>query len=63
MKKSAAATWRSPVLLRQTSDARVASRTAGQSADGSAWAHEPPIVPQLRTWGSPIPLAASTRIG
>ena len=28
---------------------------AGQSLAGSAWATEPPIVPQLRTCGSPIP--------
>ena len=31
-----------------------AMRTAGQSEAGSAWATEPPIVPQLRTCGSPI---------
>ena len=63
MKKSAAAIVRSPELLRQTRLARVASRTAGQSAEGSAWAHDPPIVPQLRTCGSPIPAAASVRSG
>ena len=59
MKKSRAAMVRSPFTLRQTSEARVAMRTAGQSDDGSAWAQEPPIVPQLRTCGSPMPPAAS----
>ena len=33
--------------------------TAGQSDAGSAWAHEPPMVPQLRIWGSAMPMAAS----
>ena len=58
-KKSRAAMVRSPFTLRHTSEARVAMRTAGQSDDGSAWAQEPPIVPQLRTCGSPMPPAAS----
>ena len=39
----------------QTIVAFAASRAAGQSEAGSAWATEPPIVPQLRTCGSPMP--------
>ena len=54
MKNSRAAISRSPVWPRQTIVALPAMRTAGQSEAGSAWATEPPIVPQLRTCGSPI---------
>ena len=54
-KKSRAAISRSPAAPRQTTVAFTASRAAGQSDAGSAWATEPPIVPQLRTCGSPIP--------
>ena len=55
---------RSPSTLRQTIvGAGSARRTAGQSDDGSAWATEPPIVPQLRTCGSPMPPAVSCMIG
>ena len=53
-KKSRAVIWRSPAWLRQTIVALTASRNAGQSLAGSACATEPPIVPQLRTCGSPI---------
>ncbi len=52
----------SPATEWVTIAASVASSTAGQSDDGSAWATEPPIVPQLRTCGSPIPPAASWTI-
>ncbi len=62
-KNSRAAMRRSPSWLRHTSVAREAMRTAGQSAEGSACAHEPPIVPQLRTCGSPMPPAASCSSG
>ena len=41
-------------LAAQTIVAFTARSTAGQSDAGSAWATEPPIVPQLRTCGSPI---------
>ena len=40
-----------------------AMRTAGQSEAGSAWATEPPIVPQLRTCGSPIVAVTSWSSG
>jgi hypothetical protein len=40
-----------------------ASITAGRSADGSACARLPPIVPRLRTMGSPICAAASASTG
>ena len=54
-KKSRALMDRSPLPLRQTMRrAPAAMRTAGQSDAGSAWATEPPIVPQLRTCGSPM---------
>ena len=54
-KKSRATISRSPSAPRQTSVAFTASSAAGQSDAGSAWATEPPIVPQLRTCGSPMP--------
>ena len=53
-KKSRDAISRSPDWLRQTIVALPARSAAGQSEAGSAWATEPPIVPQLRTCGSPI---------
>ena len=62
-KKSRAAIVRSPVWLRQTMVAVAAIRTAGQSEAGSAWATEPPIVPQLRTCGSPIVAVTSWSSG
>ena len=40
-----------------------ATRTVGKSAAGSAWAIEPPMVPRLRTWRSPIWAAASASTG
>ena len=47
---------RSPAAARGRRCVGAARRgaTAGQSDAGSAWATEPPIVPQLRTCGSPI---------
>ena len=54
-KKSRAAIDRSPVWPRHTIVALPARSTAGQSEAGSAWATDPPIVPQLRTCGSPMP--------
>ena len=62
-KKSFAAMTRSPVALRQTIMALAACRTAGQSDAGSACATDPPIVPQLRTCGSPMPPLASWSSG
>ena len=49
--------------LEATSSAPSASMTAGRSADGSAWARLPPMVPMFRTWASPICAAASDRMG
>ena len=40
-----------------------AERTVGRSDAGSEWARLPPIVPRLRTAGSPIMPAASASIG
>src|SRR5207248_8473619 len=40
-----------------------ATSTAGRSDAGSAWATLPPIVPRLRTAGSPTCAAASARAG
>ena len=62
-KKSRAAISRSPSAPRQTIVAFRASSAAGQSEAGSAWATEPPIVPQLRTCGSPMPPDTSWIIG
>ena len=53
-KKSPAATEREPPLLVSVSSAPAASSDAGQSAAGSAWTTLPPMVPRLRTWGSPM---------
>ncbi len=63
LKKSSALMVRAPFGPVARSSAPRASTTAGQSAAGSAWARLPPIVPQLRTWGSPIMAPASVRIG
>ena len=62
-KNSRAWIVRSPAWLVQTIVALVARRNAGQSDAGSAWAIEPPIVPQLRTCGSPMVLVMSTMPG
>ena len=59
-KKSRAEIARSPAWLVQMIVAPVARRNAGQSEAGSAWAIEPPIVPQLRTCGSPMVPEMST---
>src|SRR5487761_2728963 len=58
-KNSRAGITRSRSRSRTTMEARLARSTAGQSDEGSAWATDPPRVPQLRTWGSPTPPAAS----
>ena len=62
-KKSRASIRRSPVWLRHTIVALTASRKAGQSLAGSAWATLPPTVPQLRTCGSPMVAVRSTMPG
>ena len=46
----------------QTNSAPSAITVAGMSAAGSPWASEPPIVPLLRTAGSPIMAAVSDTI-
>ena len=62
-KKSAAFTTRQPRGLLRWISASSASSTAGMSADGSACATLPPIVPRLRTCGSPMLAAASATAG
>ena len=62
-KKSPAATEREPLLLVSVTSAPVASSAAGQSAAGSAWTTLPPMVPRLRTCGSPMLPATFARIG
>ena len=56
-------TVRSPLELRSTTLAPIASITAPRSPAGSAWAREPPIVPRLRTRGSAICGAAAAIAG
>ena len=53
-KKSLAATEREPSLLVNVTSAPRASSAAGQSAAGSPWTTLPPMVPRLRTCGSPM---------
>ena len=60
-KKSRDLIRRSPDWPRQTIVALTARSIAGQSLAGSACATEPPIVPQLRTCGSPITPVRSMR--
>ena len=47
-KNSSAGTTRSPRTDRTTISAPVATATAGSSAEASAWAIDPPMVPRLR---------------
>ena len=63
-KNSSAATTRSPCDGRTTSSASVSTATAGSSADASAWAMLPPIVPRLRieTWPMKGSASASTGV-
>ena len=49
-----------PATERSTSSASSARTTAGMSDAGSAWASEPPSVPRLRTWTSPMSWMASS---
>ena len=58
-KKSSAGIQRSPREEAARISESSARTAAGQSAAGSAWARLPPSVPLLRTWASPISLAAS----
>ena len=62
-KNLSAGIFRAPFGPFATTVAPRATRTVGKSAAGSACAMEPPIVPRLRTWMSPICEAASARIG
>src|SRR5256712_1708692 len=54
---------RSPRGPATTTEASRATSTAGQSAEGSACARLPPMVPRFRTCASPICPAASAAIG
>ena len=56
---SSSGSSRSPPGERSRSRAPSASRTAGMSEAGSAWAMLPPIVPRFRTCRSPMPSAHS----
>jgi hypothetical protein len=56
-------TVRRPFGPSQTNSAPSAIIEAGQSAAGSAWASEPPMVPRFRTWGSPTTPATSDSTG
>ena len=62
VKKSSAVIVRVPEGPVTTIVAR-ASATAGRSEAGSPWASEPPIVPRLRTCGSPTRWAACPNRG
>ncbi len=62
-KKSRAAIVRVPDFDLATRSASMASMTAPQSPDGSAWASEPHTVPRFRTSGSETCGAASAMVG
>ena len=62
-KKSPAAMVRSPSSVATVNDAPRATSTVGRSDAGSAWATLPPMVPRLRTAGSPMTPAAAARAG
>ena len=62
-KRSFACTTRSPFGPRATTAPPSAVRTAGYSADGSAWAIEPPIVPRVLIGRCPTHFVASPRSG
>ena len=54
---------RSPLAPRATTSPSSAVRTAGYSADGSAWAIEPPMVPRVRIGRCPTHRVASLSSG
>ena len=62
-KRSAARITRSPVAPRATTSPSSAASTAGYSADGSACAIEPPIVPRVRIGRCPTQRVASFKSG
>ncbi len=62
-KKSGAAITRSPRALRATTSPSRAARTQGISADASAWATLPPIVPRTRMAACPMKGSASASRG
>ena len=63
LNQSSAFTVRLPLAPSHTNSKPSAIAVAGMSAAGSAWASEPPIVPLLRTAGSPITAAHSATTG
>src|SRR2546422_238737 len=62
-KRSFAFTTRSPFGPLATTSPSSAVRTAGYSADGSAWAIEPPMVPRVLIGRCPTHFVASLRSG